>query len=99
MPKSMFPYIGAVSVTVIFFHIAETLDMDNMLKPVLDGLYPEIIYDDGLVQEVIGSRRNISRDIAFRNPPTCVIPSLAVGDPFVYVAIAAAMDQEELPWM
>ncbi|MFQ6226648.1 hypothetical protein [Nocardia sp. NPDC002869] len=73
--------------------------MDNMLKPILDGLYPEVILDDGLIQDIVGSRRNISEEIAFKNPPECVIGPLAMGEPFVYVAIAAAMDQRELPWM
>ncbi|MEU5759848.1 hypothetical protein [Nocardia sp. NPDC047648] len=97
--SSMFPCLDTVSVSVVFFHLTETLDMDNMLKPILDGIYPEVILDDAMIQDLSGSRRDISEEIAFKNPPECIIEPLGMGEPFVYVAIAVAMDKRELPWI
>lgn len=97
LDRSLFPILIDVAVTVVFFHDEGSLDVDNMLKPVLDGIYPEIIVDDSFVQEVIGARRDISSGITLRNPPDMIIPLLATGEPFVYVGIESALHQEDMP--
>jgi len=99
LDSTLFPVLGDVAVTVVFFHDSSSLDVDNMLKPVLDGIYPEILVDDGQVQEVLGARRDISNGIIIRNPPPLIIPLLASQEPFVYVGVGAALDQEDLPWL
>ena len=97
MDTSLFPILIEVAVTVVFFYDSSSADVDNILKPVLDGLYPEIILDDSMVNEVIGAKRDVSNGISLRNPPGIIIPLLAGRDPFVYVGIESAMDQEDMP--
>ena len=97
LDRTLFPILIDVAVTVVFFHDEGSLDVDNMLKPILDGIYPEILVDDSYVQEVIGARRDISNGITLRNPPDIIIPLLAEGGPFVYVGIESALPQEDLP--
>ncbi|MFF8768961.1 RusA family crossover junction endodeoxyribonuclease [Kitasatospora sp. NPDC015120] len=99
LPAEGFPIISDVAVSVVFFHVEDSLDVDNMLKRILDGIHPEVIADDSQVQDVSGSRRDISGTLSIRNPPAIILPHVIAGDPFVYVSIAEAMSQEELPWI
>ncbi|MEV5877807.1 RusA family crossover junction endodeoxyribonuclease [Streptomyces sp. NPDC052101] len=99
LPVDGFPLLSDVSVSVTYFHTGSTdVDIDNILKRIIDGLYPEVMMDDAQIQDVSASRRDML-DGWFKNPPSIILPYLVSGEPFVYVTIYGAMPQEELPWI
>ncbi|NUV60084.1 RusA family crossover junction endodeoxyribonuclease [Streptomyces sp. CAI-85] len=99
LPEDGFPLSGDVSVSVTYFHSGGTdVDIDNILKRIIDGMYPEVMDDDAQIQDVSASRREMV-GASFRNPPPIILPYLVSADPFVYVTVYAAMPQEELPWI
>ncbi|MFE2613332.1 RusA family crossover junction endodeoxyribonuclease [Micromonospora chalcea] len=94
-----FPLLEPVAIGVTYFHEVSPLDVDNMLKPILDGLWPDIILDDSQVQDVSGSRRDLTTTLAFRNPSPQLVRALAWNQPFVYVQIGLPQDEEEVLWI
>jgi hypothetical protein len=99
LPEDGFPIVEDVCVSVTYFHVGPTdVDIDNILKRIIDGMYPEVMVDDAQIQDVSASRRDVL-DGSFRNPPSIVLPYLITGEPFVYVTVYSAMLQEELPWI
>ncbi|WP_406378643.1 RusA family crossover junction endodeoxyribonuclease [Streptomyces sp. NBC_00197] len=100
LPSDNFPIAHDIAVRVVFFHSGPTnVDVDNILKRVIDGLYPDIILDDGQVQDVLAARRDLITTRPFINPPDAIVPYLIQGDPFIHVTIDAATPQEEMPWI
>lgn len=99
LPEAGFPVVGDVSVSVTYFHVGPTdVDIDNILKRIIDGMYPEVLVDDAQIQDVSASRRDVLNG-SFRNPPLIILPHLLAGEPFVYVTVYSAMAREELPWI
>jgi hypothetical protein len=94
-----FPLLEGVAVGITYFYEDPPLDVDNMIKPILDGLWPEIILDDSQVQDVSGSRRDLNNVIAIRDPSQQLIRALAWNLPFVYVQIGQPVDEEEVLWI
>ncbi|WP_406091447.1 RusA family crossover junction endodeoxyribonuclease [Kitasatospora purpeofusca] len=99
LPQDEFPIHSDVAVSVIFFHVDASPDVDNILKRILDGMHPELLGDDGQVQDVSASRRDISGNLILRNPSEIILPHIVKGEPFVYVSVSEAMNQEDLPWI
>ncbi|MEV6755791.1 RusA family crossover junction endodeoxyribonuclease [Streptomyces sp. NPDC051214] len=99
LPEDGFPLLGDLAASVTYFHVGPTdVDIDNILKRIIDGMYPEIMMDDAQIQDVSASRRDVLGS-GLRNPPSIILPYLFDGDPFVYVSVNLAMPQEELPWI
>lgn len=100
LPSEGFPIVGDVAIRVVFFHAGPTnVDVDNILKRVIDGMYPEVILDDEQVQDVMAARRDILGKARFTNPPDIILPALFRGAPFIYVSIETATPQEDMPWI
>lgn len=56
------PLAGSVSIRVLYFHTARNpVDVDNLLKAILDGLGGAAYQDDSQVDHVEVTRFNISR--------------------------------------
>lgn len=94
-----FPLLGDLAVSVTYFHEDPPLDVDNMLKPILDGLWPQVIADDNQVRDVSGSRRDLTKPLTFRNPLPALAQALSWNGPFVYIVMGAPIDEEEIPWI
>lgn len=86
-----------ISAAIVYFHVDETeIDVDNVIKPILDALKGHIYVDDRLLDQVL-SRRTRLRGLTVRNASPLLAASLAGRSDFVYVAIAAAPDHEMVP--
>ena len=94
-----FPLLGDLAVSITYFHEDPPLDVDNMLKPILDGLWPQTIVDDHQVRDVSGSRRDLTKFLAFRNPSSALTRALAWNGPFVYIMIGTPIEEEDIPWI
>ena len=102
-----FPLSHPVAVGVTYFYDVDTwnsrsgerLDVDNFLKPIVDGLWPEIIVDDQLVRDVSGSRRPLDPNLRFINPSEALVDALSWQNPFVFVRIGLPVEEEEIIWI
>ena len=57
------PYLGMAWVEITFFYDTRAGDVDNIAKPILDGLKGVVLADDGQVMDIVVSKRPIT---AFR---------------------------------
>lgn len=102
-----FPLNVPVAVGVTYFYdvdiwnsrSGERLDVDNFLKPIVDGLWPEIIVDDQLVRDVSGSRRPLDLNLRFINPSEALVDALSWQNPFILVRIGLPVEEEEIIWI
>ncbi|MGC4827225.1 RusA family crossover junction endodeoxyribonuclease [Micromonospora sp. DT68] len=107
MMGDQFPLSCPVAVGVTYFYDVdvwsekpgERLDVDNCLKPIVDGLLPGVIVDDQLVRDVSGSRRPLDPSLRLLNPSEALVEGLAWGEAFVLVRIGLPVNEEEILWI
>jgi hypothetical protein len=88
-----------VAVSITYFHITSSVDVDNIIKPILDGLWPEIMEDDRQVRDVSASRRDLNEELRLVDPPPALLESLGAKDPFVYIALGSPISEEDILWI
>lgn len=80
------PHLGMVRVEITFFYDTAAGDVDNIAKPILDGLKGLILGDDSQVMDIVASKRPLT---AFRfvdlSPDLPAL--LATGREFVRVRV------------
>lgn len=57
-----------VQVTVVYFYESGSLDLDNILKPILDAMTNVIYEDDTQVVNIIANKRNLNERVTLRIP-------------------------------
>lgn len=87
----------AAVVIIFFFNQATNLDIDNIVKPILDALVGTVIVDDGLVSQVIARKTDQAAVDDILNPPTKLTNFLRKHPQFVYVAVKGPPDHRRLP--
>ena len=94
------PLAEPLRLTVAFLHSGQPVDVDNMLKPTVDGLVGVTYVDDALLEQVLGARQDLSRVLRLdRLSPVlvrAVVESLTGGGPFVYLRLSSPVEFEEL---
>jgi crossover junction endodeoxyribonuclease RusA len=80
-----------VRATVVYFYVGGDLDLDNILKPILDSLKGIAYLDDGQIIDIVAAKRDLSGSYTLEG----VAPVLAghlptAADDFVFVAVASA---------
>ncbi len=80
-----------LSVSIVYFP-TEPLegDVDNRIKLVLDGLQPNVLLDDSLVDRVLAHRVQPQAEVTFAEPTKVLIAALASPEPTVYIKIDEA---------
>lgn len=91
------PSVNNLQVTIIYFYdkIA-VIDVDNMLKPIIDALIGLVYFDDRQVTDVIGRKRNIYENYVLEEISPLISEFLAEKVQFVYVLIEIAPDPRSL---
>ncbi len=81
-------------------HLGQGLDVDNMLKPTLDGLIDVAYVDDALLEQVTGARWDLARSLRVeRLTPVlakAVVEAIVDERPFVYLRLSPPVELEEL---
>jgi crossover junction endodeoxyribonuclease RusA len=80
------PIAGMVRVEITFFYDAVAGDVDNIAKPILDGLKGVVIADDAQVMDVLVSKRPVVGTRVV-DPSEQVLQFLATGREFVHVRV------------
>jgi hypothetical protein len=84
----------ALSVTIFYFCAAPMEgDVDNIIKPILDGLIVAAYLDDGVVERVVAQKFEPDVDWQFAEPTTQLAVALDRGPPVVYIRV-----DDDLKW-
>ena len=86
-----------VSLTIVYYHAAGSPDVDNIVKPIQDGLIGVVFRDDSQVSDVRCSRRNLNGSFYVRGISAALAEGFVAGEDFVYVRVDDAPAQEILP--
>ena len=73
------------------------LDVDNILKPILDALIGVLLEDDSVITDVEIRRRWRGASFTFNAIPPVLAAALSLDREFVYVALSDAPAQDVLP--
>ena len=80
------PYTGMVRVEITFFYDTIAGDVDDIAKPILDGLEGVVIANDAQAMDVLASKRPIAAS-RYTGMPEQVVRLLMAGREFVHVLV------------
>ena len=86
-----------VCITLVYLYNEAALDVDNILKPIQDALIGLVFSDDFLVTDAICRRRQLGGVFDLSRASSVLIEGFEYGNEFVYVHIAGAPPQDQLP--
>ena len=91
------PIASDVSVVLVHFFKEGILDVDNMIKPILDALTGIIFVDDRQVIQVVARRTELVTGRQIVNASPDVVAAIERDADFVYVRVASAPDPGVMP--
>ena len=87
-----------LSVTIVYFHREETdIDIDNIIKPILDALAGLVYVDDKLVAQVLARRTRLSDGLIIRDMDESLALGIDEGSDFTYVIVDEEPDHTVIP--
>ena len=97
-PGEVAVFRDEVAVVIVYFHYGESLiDVDNIIKPILDALIGVTFSDDRVVAQVLCRRTMATTGLVIEQPSECLAAGLDLGVDFVYVAIDRGLDHRTVP--
>ena len=80
------PFAGEVMVVMTYYFKdeskGESLDVDNIPKPILDALSGLVYADDSQITDLVCRKRDRNRDLQFENPSSVLLETLGRSDQF-----------------
>ncbi len=95
-PESLPLATAPVALRLFYFYDEVSIDIDNVLKPILDALIGIVYEDESVVTDVEIHRRRRSAFIADRVTPV-LATGLELGREFVYVSLTDGPPQDVMP--
>lgn len=86
-----------VALRLLYLYDEIAVDVDNILKPILDALIGIVLEDDAVVTDVEIRRRRRGTAFSLATVSPVLAAGLALGHEFVYVALSDAPPQDVLP--
>lgn len=86
-----------VALRLVYLYSDLPLDVDNILKPIHDGLIGVILRDDSIVTDVEIRRRRLGLGVSLREVSPVLGAGLDLGIEFVYISLRDAPQQDVLP--
>jgi crossover junction endodeoxyribonuclease RusA len=81
-----------IQARVIYFYVDTDLDLDNILKPILDSMNGLVYVDDFQVANIVAAKRDLAGSYLLADAPPVIVAQL--GNPattdFVFVAVELA---------
>lgn len=78
-----------VSVTIYYFAPeGADVDLDNIVKPILDAMNKLVYLDDGQVRGIIVQRFDPDTVVSFDNPSDMLLSAVANTAPVVYIRVS-----------
>jgi hypothetical protein len=78
-----------VRATVVYFYVDTDLDLDNILKPILDAMNGLVYVDDFQVANIVAAKRDLAGSYVLADVSPVVVEQLGAAErgDFVFVAI------------
>ena len=92
------PFDGEVMVVITYFFKDGAPDVDNIPKPILDGLKGLVFADDDQITDLLCRKRDRSRDLEFENPSSVLVETLGRSEQFLHITVANALSLEVASW-
>lgn len=86
-----------VALRLLYLYDEAALDVDNILKPILDALIGVLLEDDSVITDVELRRRSRQTTFTLNVVSPVLAAGLALDKEFVYVALSDAPAQDVLP--
>jgi crossover junction endodeoxyribonuclease RusA len=86
-----------VALRLLYLYEDVAVDVDNVLKPILDALIGVLLEDDAVVTDVEIRRRRRGTAFTLTTVSPVLAAGLALGHEFVYIALRDAPPQDVLP--
>ena len=86
-----------VALRLLYLYDEVAVDIDNVLKPILDALIGVLLEDDAAVTDVEIRRRRLGVALAVNTVSPVLAAGFALGHEFVYVALTDAPPQDVFP--
>ena len=93
-PAGEMPCDGRLMVTIVHFYEGIDLDVDNIPKPILDGIKGLVYGDDRQITDLVCRKRELKENIPFPELSDLLREGINRGNPFVYTWVAAAPGPE-----
>ena len=81
------PMSGKLQLTLLYFYRVGTIDVDNMIKPVLDALKGTVYEDDIVISQVMARKTKLVDGLQVAGASREVVDAIAAGDDFVLVRV------------
>jgi len=86
-----------IAFRLLYLYDEVAVDVDNILKPILDALIGVLLEDDAVVTDVEIRRRRRGTAFTLTTVSPVLAAGFALGHEFVYVALRDAPPQDVLP--
>ncbi len=97
-PADQSMLLGELSAGIVYFFAENTaLDVDNIIKPILDSLKELVYEDDSTIFQVTSRKTPLLRRTMLNNAPALLVEALAEDRELVFVRITQGLNHEELP--
>lgn len=93
-PAQEMPSTGRLMVTIVHFYEGIELDLDNLPKPILDGIKGLVYEDDRQITDLVCRKRDLKENLPLPELPNLLLEGINRGYPFVYILVAAAPSPE-----
>ena len=90
------PTSEPVSITLAYLYEEVPLDVDNIIKPILDALVDLAYLDDSLITDAVIRRRCLQGTFDLSRVSPILIEGFEHGGEFVYVQVSNTPPQEQL---
>ena len=89
--------LSHLSVVIVYYFKDSSLDVDNMVKPILDALKNVIYEDDSIVDQVVARKTGLISGFQIADATPDLIAAIDNDADFVYVRIGEGPDHGTLP--
>ena len=91
-PPGELPETGPVVLSITYFYDIVSPDVDNIPKPIADGLKGLIFVDDTQITDCLTRKRNLNSELRIENPSSILAEGLSRGNEFLYIVVDTAPD-------
>lgn len=89
---------GELTVKIVFYYSGETsLDVDNIIKPVVDSMKGLVFDDDKNVFEVTCRKTPQGPETRISDAPPCLVEALGTIEDFLFIRVGDGPNHTELP--
>jgi len=91
------PIQAEIRVVIVHFYKRGSLDVDNMIKPILDAVTNVIFVDDSQVTQVLARKTELTTGLRVANAAPDVVAAIDKGVDCVYIGVLPAPDHRVMP--